>query len=267
MARITHLLLTRFNVPHARYARDKRGAATCTPEWLAHRFDLFERFCLPSVRGQRGADFDWLVFFDAATPEPFRRRIAAYRDLPRLRPCFATHFDELPERVGAAVPPEAEYLITSRLDNDDALARDALGAVRGAFREQTLEFVNLATGYILARGAVYRARLPRNPFLSLIERRPAGPWRTAWGVAHDRAHEIGPVVDRDERPYWLQVVHDRNLTNAWGDRWDHALQPWRNRMRDALTRSGLLRRREGRIERTRLTLQDLREAFELGDDA
>lgn len=214
MARVAHLLLTRFNVPHARYARDKRGAATCTPEWLAHRFELFERFCLPSVRGQRGADFDWLVFFDEVTPEPFRGRILAYRDVPRLRPCFAAHFDELPERVRAEAPPEAEYLITSRLDNDDALARDALRAVRGAFCRQPLEFVNLATGYILARGALHRARLPRNPFLSLIERRAAEPWPTAWGVAHDRAHEIGPVRDLAERPYWLQVVHDRNLTNA-----------------------------------------------------
>ena len=124
--------------------------------------------------------------------------------------------------------------------------------------------MNLATGYILTRGVIYRARLSRNPFLSLIERRSAGPWRTVWGLAHDRAHEIGPVIDLEERPYWLQVVHERNLTNAWGDRWDHALQPWRNRVRDALTRARLLRPREGRIERTGLTLADLRGEFELG---
>ena len=213
MARIQHLLLTRFNVPHPAYARDKRGAAARTPEWLEHRFGLFETFCLPSVRAQ--------------------------------------------------VDAETEFLITSRVDNDDALARDALGTVRRAFQEQTREFINLESGCILARGAVYRALLPCNPFLSLIERRGPEPWLTVWGVDHDRAREIGPVRNLRDRPYWLQVVHERNLTNAWGDCWHHALQPIKNVLRRGLTRLGLMSEREGWIERTRLTLPDVAERFGL----
>jgi hypothetical protein len=75
------------------------------------------------------------------------------------------------------------------------------------------------------------------------------------------------VRDLDQRPYWLQVVHDRNLKNAWGDRWDHALQPIRSRLRRALIRAGLRPERADRIERTRLTLTDLRGEFGLERDA
>jgi hypothetical protein len=261
--RVAHLLLTRFNVPHERYARDKRGEATRTAEWLEHRFSLFERFCLPSVRGARGADFEWLVFFDAATPAAARERIARHADSGAFRPVFAAHFDELVERVRAAVPAGTATLITSRLDNDDALARDTLAAVRRECRGQTLEFINPTTGYILSSGVIHRARLPRNPFLSLIESRPDSAWRTVWGVSHDRAPEVGPMRDLRERPYWLQVVHERNLVNAWGDRPLDALQPLKNRLKRALAGTGLLRRREGWIEPTRLTLDDLRAEFAL----
>jgi hypothetical protein len=265
MAPIAHLLLTRFNVPHERYARDKRGAATRTPEWLEHRFALFERICLPSVRGARGAQFEWLVFFDAATAEPGRERIARCAETGAFRPIFAAHFDELPGRVRAAVPAGTSTLVTSRLDNDDALARDTLAAVRRECRGQTLEFINPTTGYILSRGVIHRARLPRNPFLSLIESRDDAAWRTVWSVSHDRAHEIGPVRDLAAQPYWLQVVHERNLVNAWGDRPLDALQPVKNRLKRALIGTRLLRPREGWIEPTRLTLEDLRAEFALAD--
>jgi hypothetical protein len=263
VARVLHLLLTRFNVPHPDYARDKRGAATGTPAWLAHRFELFERFCLPSVRGQRPTDFAWLVAFDAATPAPLRGRIDGYRALPVLRPIFAAHFDELPDRVRAEVPEDVEFLISSRLDNDDALARDALWRVRREFREQALEFLNPRVGYILSRGRVHRATCPSNPFLSLIERRGARPWLTAWGVAHDRARDAGPVRDLGPPAYWLQTVHERNLKNDWGDRWDHALQPLKDRVRRLGARVGGPPEREARVTPTSLRLEDLAEEFAL----
>jgi hypothetical protein len=264
MGPVTHLLLTRFNVPHPRYARDKRGLPTRTPEWLEHRFALFERFALPSVRGQFGAEFEWLVFLDAETPEPYRARIARHAATGAFRALFASHLDELPDLVRAEVPPATESLVTSRLDNDDALARETLAAVRRECRGQALEFINPTTGYILSHGGVSRARLPRNPFLSLIERSGDRRWRTVWGISHDRAAELGPVRDLEQRPYWLQVVHERNLVNAWGDRPLDALQPVKNRVKRALTAARLLRPREGWIEPTRLTLDDLREEFALG---
>lgn len=50
-----------------------------TDRWLEHRFEVFERYCLPSVAAQTSGNFTWLCLFDAATPEPYRSRIEGYK--------------------------------------------------------------------------------------------------------------------------------------------------------------------------------------------
>jgi hypothetical protein len=73
-ASFEHFVLTRFNV---RESADKTDLVL-NPVWLQFRFDLFERFCWPSVRAQTTGAFTWLVFFDKDTPEPFRARTERY---------------------------------------------------------------------------------------------------------------------------------------------------------------------------------------------
>ncbi len=260
-AQVEHLLLTRFNVPHPAYVRDKHGAVVADDAWLEHRFELFEKFTLPSVRSQREARFRWLICFAARTPESYRRRIARDQEIFPFTPLFVDTFADLIPQVRAQVNPATEFLITSRLDNDDALCVDALGAIAAAFHEQAFEFVHLATGYIYSHGTIYSARLPDGPFLTLIERRSPQPWRTVWSTDHDRVRELGPVRDLEARPYWLQVVHERNLRNDWGDRWVHAWQPLKNHVRRILARLRLLPLHRGWIERTTLAPADLRGDF------
>jgi hypothetical protein len=70
-----HFLLTRFNVK-TKWKTTKNGEETLTEKWLSHRFDLFEKFCYPSVRNQKNQGFRWLVFFDINTPTPYKERIS-----------------------------------------------------------------------------------------------------------------------------------------------------------------------------------------------
>lgn len=50
---IKHFLLTRFNVKMLdKFRNDRNGTSTHTEEWLLRRFELFERYCLPSVNNQ-----------------------------------------------------------------------------------------------------------------------------------------------------------------------------------------------------------------------
>ena len=80
----THVIMTRFNVERPR----RHDPMRLDPDWLAGRFDLFEKYCLPSVAAQTARDFHWLVYFDAGTPEPIRRRIAACREVFPFVPWF-----------------------------------------------------------------------------------------------------------------------------------------------------------------------------------
>lgn len=48
----SHYLLTRFNVVHQglnQYALEQRGSVVQTEQWLSCRFDLFDKYCFPSV--------------------------------------------------------------------------------------------------------------------------------------------------------------------------------------------------------------------------
>ena len=87
MKSFEHLLITRFNLNL--YARDKHDAPTRTERWLEHRFEIFERYCLPSVAAQINPNFRWLCLFDAATPAAYRRRIGGYQSVcPQFRSVF-----------------------------------------------------------------------------------------------------------------------------------------------------------------------------------
>lgn len=203
----THLLLTRFNL--------RWGPQYSAPgeEWLAHRFELFERFCYPSVRAQSNQNFRWLVWFDTATPDAFRGRIEGYARWDNFVPLYLEIYDleVIREQVSRMIGP-APFLITTRLDNDDALCRDFVDLVQRNFRRQECEFLNFPYGYVWHEQKIYLSKQLSNPFISLIERGDGRP-RTVWYGNHRRVAQLGSLRQVRSGPAWLQVVHERNLLN------------------------------------------------------
>ncbi|QXD14292.1 putative rhamnosyl transferase [Rhodocaloribacter litoris] len=204
----THFILTAFNV--------RMGVAdhlVDDPTWLRHRFDLFERFCLSSVRSQTERRFTWLVFFDTRLPASFREKVKAYARWDSFVPLFVEALS--PERMCAFVreriPSEATYVLTTRLDSDDALARDFVENVHQRFRPHTGAFLNFTCGYVFGRDKLYAARRTSNPFITMME--PVENMRTVWCRPHRRLAEVGPVWEVTTAPMWLQVVHGQNLYN------------------------------------------------------
>src|SRR5690242_18014538 len=98
----SHVIMTPFNVARPRRTEPIR----LDPGWLAQRFELFERFCLPSVAAQSAGGFTWMVYFDAATPQPFRDRVeACQRRFPFVaRYVAATGPDFWPRSLAEALP-------------------------------------------------------------------------------------------------------------------------------------------------------------------
>jgi hypothetical protein len=210
METFRHVILTRFNV------KIEQSAPPGTA-WLEDRFSLFERFCLPSVQAQTCGDFVWVIFCDPDIPARYRDRIAEYTRWSTLRPIYFRHQFE-GGMVRAAVAELAKgytHLITSRLDNDDAICRTYVESVQQRFRGQQFEFLNFTNGYVWCDGRVWSARHGSNPFISLVER--ADRYSTVYCGNHMDLHEQGPVVQIAEPAGWLQVVHGRNLSNrVWG---------------------------------------------------
>lgn len=215
MADFEHLLLTRFNVRHAPWRADKRGNAVLTDAWLEHRFDLFDRYCFPSVAAQTCCDFRWLVFFDEATPEKQRRRLDRYRELASFQPEFVTEdslLDVVRERAAGA-----STLITTRLDNDDAIHREFVARVQAQLPVPRLELVNFFEGYFAAGDRIVRVEHPSNMFISMIEPAGSEPFRTVWCSEHTKLDRLGPIRQVTDISGWISVIHDRNLSNEIRD--------------------------------------------------
>jgi hypothetical protein len=208
-----HLVLTRFNTAVGGYAPfPKRLDA----DWLRTRLALFRRYCLPSMETQRNATFQWVIFCDTDSPLWFRKEMASFEPLARSIYVEGALTDErmasLLARDGFASKP---YLITTRLDNDDAIACDHLAAVQSEFAEQEREFVTFPVGMQLYRGHLYNMVWSSNPFLSLIEKVGCdGHFSTVCCVSHTRVHSAGRVRSRIRPPAWLQVIHGDNLGNS-----------------------------------------------------
>lgn len=207
-----HVILTRFNLAtpgKERQLRNRRG-------WLERRFDLFERYCLPSMAAQSKQNYHWIILFDERTPQAFRDRIEANRQVCAFTPHFTDLFpaDGWPRTVREYVPERRGWLLTTRLDNDDALAVDHVARLHAAVsvappRRGAFNFTN---GYILHGGRLYALAHPRNAFFSWLE-----PFdeeaRTASSIEHMRLDQHGPVKQILGLGAWLQVLHGENVSN------------------------------------------------------
>jgi hypothetical protein len=202
---VSHFLLTRFNVrmPIYRHPGD---------DWLPGRLELFKRYCLPSFRGQTVQTFTWLVFLDSDSPDWLRTTIeTTMSDI--VHPVYVDGL--FTAEYAAAVVAElatTPFVMTTRVDNDDAVATDFVETIQREFAGQRLEFVNLVNGAQYADEKVYLRPYTKNPFLTLIESVTDGPPKTVFIKRHYEVDKVGPVRNvRTEHPMWLQVVHGENV--------------------------------------------------------
>jgi hypothetical protein len=206
--RFVHVVLTRFSVKIA-------GGRFKDRAWLAHRFELFDRFCFPSVRAQSCQNFHWLLFLDSSLPPDFRSRISEYtRQFPRLIPIYISQFftQAVARRAVAPFLSGMGHLITTRLDNDDAIATRFVESVQSRFETQDFGFVNLPHGFVYCDRMTYAWSHPCNPFISLIER--VESFQTVLCGCHADLWRLGPVNQVEDIPGWLQIVHGNNLANS-----------------------------------------------------
>jgi hypothetical protein len=212
-SKVAHFVLTRFNV---RYVEDPNARSVAIePSWLKDRFSLFENYCLPSIIAQRNQDFTWLLFFDAATPEAFAQRalyLLSQRERSHAIFCKDLPIERVQEEVRSRLRGAPEWLLTTRLDNDDGLHVDFIGSVRESLTLSAPEIVNAPAGLILKGRKVFAQRHLSNAFISLAE--PVSSFKTIFSILrHTEAAKAYPVRQAENRPLWLQVIHSKNISN------------------------------------------------------
>ena len=216
-----HFILTRFNL--LLWHKDKEGRKVRTRKWLEHRFSLFERYCLPSIKNQSCQNFEWIVLFDSTTPEEYKERIEGYkRSFPQLAVVFVEpengrYFaqifrNEIIKRL------KSNRVISTYLDNDDALdASFAKDVQQRALQVADGTFIRYRDGYQYYTDHQYLMRIqyPRNHFISIVEKGDT----SLKGIFGYGSHiGIGTIkgvkiLEVEDVPIWCEVIHDRNMIN------------------------------------------------------
>lgn len=208
-----HFVLTVFNVDDL---TGPKSELKLNISWLKHRFKLFDQFCYPSVRAQSNQNFKWILLFDINTPDIFKGRISKYSEWENFIPVYISkrNPNSFLEVILHYLTDETEYLITTRLDNDDAIFKDFVEILQNYFDRQKLQFLNFTNGYIWRNNEIYLFKQPSNSFASLIEKIDDFSFRTVFtGEGHHKLYKVGPVKEINTKPAWIQVIHTKNRAN------------------------------------------------------
>ncbi|ASN51487.1 glycosyltransferase [Sinomonas sp. R1AF57] len=223
-ATFEHFVLTRFNVRNRYYAGNPGDI------WLRSRLALFEKYTAASFGAQTVKDFRWLVLVDSESPQWFRAELGVLgRELFEIVDIKGAFNAQAAAGVVAS-RLRTPFILTTRVDNDDAVARDFIESIQRAWRPvHQPYFINLVKGAQLADGRVYRRPYTQNPFVTLSEPRSADGLATVFVRRHYEVQAYAPVTNvGSDHPLWLQVIHGGNvLTELVGMRTRaRAVEPW-----------------------------------------
>jgi len=199
-----HYILTRYN--YGIY--DKPYA----DEWMENRFKLFEA-TRESVLSQEG-EFQWIIAIDERTPVKIRKQIASDKRITLYAGDIRSYFDDFPEE-------EAEWVITTRFDNDDRYLPGAIRDIQSRFTPE-LKVVDIDYEQLqLSTGNRYTSERPgpNSPFLSLIE--PSSYVKTAYCRPHYRLLDGYPSpkgyirvrAEKINKVLAYMVIHKENMAN------------------------------------------------------
>lgn len=160
----------------------------------------------------------WLILCDLGSPAWFKEEISAL-----TAGVGEVAWVDGPFVPGASADLVAEilqgycrenWLITTRVDNDDCVSRHFVRRIQAEFRERR-EFINFTFGAQHDKGQIYFRLDPSNAFISCVE--PAeGGFRSVFVDGHHLLKHHGPVRQVWTAPMWMQVIHGDNIANRTG---------------------------------------------------
>lgn len=214
MASIKHFLVTRF-AAKVNFAVPSKHT---DEKWLCERLELLQKFAIPSVAAQSSKDFTWLLLVSADAPEA---PIGKLRHL--IRKSFPDGRAEVVTMAGNARgasifkharASNAERILTTRFDSDDAVHVDFTKEIREVCQDPGRFFVQFSWGYSFDP-RINSLRLffnPTGPFVSLVE--PNNDEMTSvYCGNHVLLADKGPVKTFS-RERWMQVIHGGNHLNT-----------------------------------------------------
>ena len=218
------LCLTRFNIEIASF--DKSKERKCLDEtYLSQRFDLFERYTLPSMMAQTDMDYIWLVLFHRETSSIFKKKIDSYvQKYPQFCPLYLDaqegerYVSILSDYIRKKFPNE--QLITIRLDNDDMLCSVFIEYAKNYFiKNKHVKVLSLLNGlqYEMNHSWLVKYRYPCNHFLCMNEN-ASKESNNILCFDHSAITELFTseelTFENNMSPMWVEIISGTNVINS-----------------------------------------------------
>jgi hypothetical protein len=235
MSGFQHFIITQFNLRN--FPKSSHNDNDKWIDWTKNRIGIFREFCLPSLINQSVKDFTWLLYFDSETPSDFKPVIDELSAIPFIEICYCNGMEDFLKNYMVEVKKRfnssSEWIITTRIDNDDCLHADAIKTIQNNFIPENKFLIALSSGYVLnaADKTLSHYFYPQSPFLTLIERKDENI-KGVFEKGHTKWDELRLFVIKEirleifnkkarrarfilKKPLWIQIVHGGNVSNSF----------------------------------------------------
>ena len=218
-----HFLITRFNLKKDDWKTDKNSAVVLDKKWLKNRVDLFKKFCLPSVLAQTSKNFKWLIFFEKDSENDLRSLLLQLQEHSFIIPVFLSGYKEFQSMLPSILAEKAsknQWLLTTRLDNDDATNNFFVETLqKNLHLSGSNNVYHFPQGLCLDLGKTFRLAsytYPLNQFVSLLEKKEENSsFKTVLCREHDKWDSSFHLIQVQLKDAWLQVTHHANMANIF----------------------------------------------------
>ena len=211
-----HIILTRFNLDY----EDDPQARCLQPEWLEKRFDLFETYCLPSIKQQTCQNFTWVILSSEATPEQYKERLLSYQTnniqivfCPKYKDTEINHLYQI---IGCRYSQDFQFLVSTRLDSDDMLHACFVERIQTYLSTNNIEPTVLAfpkgIQWLIEEQIAYSISWKLAHFHTFVEK--VGDIHTSLGVDHTKIPKSKITFLPDE-DMWCELKKKKNLCNDY----------------------------------------------------
>ncbi len=215
-----HYLITRFNLRNPNWDVTKNNETLLNEDWMSSRIKLFENYCLPSVIAQTNKNFTWLLYFDTSTSGFYKDVIKKLTENhSNILVFFINGMDQFYPEIKSFIDvnsKQSDYLITSRIDNDDCIHKDFINEVQKKFDKQSFQAIDIIQGYSLQVEPEYilgKKEHIFNPFISLIEENK-NP-KTVWENDHNMWKKETRITQITDKRLWMSIIHQKNKVNEF----------------------------------------------------
>lgn len=221
-SKFSHFIVTRFNL---RMKSWLPNVEDCIP-WMNDRIEIFETFALPSIAAQTCKNFKWILLFDPSTQETHADFLSRLKKYDFCIPVFLdldkiSLIDGIRNSITENMEPGTNHIITTRMDNDDAIHEDFIKNIQDDFTPGENYVVNFTDGYGYSDNRLSIANRNKvNPFATFCEMYNDGNFKTVYCTGHPALKKIAPVRHIYGKRMYLVNFHENNVLNQ------HKITTW-----------------------------------------